>query len=66
MFAKYEEGQDGQQRQKRAQTMCQMRRLGLMYVFFFLHVFFVTKSCIIGSTYKLMMEKGGNEGNGPK
>ena len=34
--------------------------------FFFLTCFFVTNSCIIGSTYKLMTEKGGNEGNGPK
>ena len=30
----------------------------------FLTFFFVTNSCVIGFTYKLMMEKDGNEGNG--
>ena len=34
-------------------------------VFFFLHVFFIINSCIIGSAYQITMEKGGEEGNGP-
>ena len=34
-------------------------------VFFFLTCFFIINSCIIGSAYQIMMEKGGDEGNYP-
>ena len=55
-----------QRGQKWAQTMRQTRHLGLMYVFFFLlRVFIIINSCIIVSAYQIMMEKGGDKGNGP-
>ena len=48
MFSKYKEGWGGQQGKKQAQMT---HHLGLMYVFFFSYIFFVTNTCVIGYTY---------------